>query len=83
MPCNVGFIDSSITIQCSKVTVEKKVESFIVIRFFDDQREAVHKVYLAPPVDSNFEYFNGKIETGDNYILMEAVNASDDSTESA
>lgn len=83
MTCNVTYIDSSVTLECSKITIETKDESFIVIRFYDDQSQsAVHKVYLAPPLDSKFEYFSGKIESGDNYILMEAVNAPDDTTKS-
>jgi len=77
MPCNVSYIDSSVTVECSKVVLDIRDDNFIVIRFYDDKTHpfgsvsSVHRVYISPPPNSRFDYFNGKIESGDSYILME------------
>jgi|14_taG_2_1085336.scaffolds.fasta_scaffold00985_8 hypothetical protein len=88
MPVNPAYVDSSITLDVRKITLETNDRRFLILRFYPAsyenkiEKSPVHTVYFTSPDDTDFEYMKGNIENGDTYVLMEAKkNAKDDTTE--
>lgn len=64
------------TIEATKIILDLKDKDWITLRFYQGSRCPL-TVHVSPMDMKILETFSGKLEYGDEYVLMEEVNASD------
>jgi len=70
------YWSSSQTVECDKVEIDLKEKDWITIRIKQGHRTPL-TISISPRDGKELELFDGKLEYGDSYMLMEEVNASD------
>jgi len=82
------YTNFSASLNCSKVIVDTGDPNFVAFRFYQSHPEKhwlesiVHTVYVSTTSGTkNYFNFHNSIEAHDKYVLMEQVNAEDNSSE--
>jgi len=73
----IGYMNSTITLESSKVVLDLQDPDFITIRFYQGSRCIAH-VHVSPRDNKSLKLTDRDLQFGNEYtLMMEEVNASD------
>lgn len=72
----INYWSANQVLEATKVEIDLKDKDWITLRCRQGHRTPL-TIHICPTDGKKLELFNGKLEYGDSYILMEEVNASD------
>ena len=71
-----GYQSNTNTLEATKVVLDLKDKDWITFKFYQGSRCPL-TVHVSPMDMKILETFSGKLEYGDEYVLMEEVNDTD------